>query len=644
MGLQQAIELHRAGRYRDAEAAYRRVIAEQPSNAEALNLLGMLLAQSERVDQGLDLLRRSIELSPQAPELLNNFAAALGGRGRHSEAAEILEESLRLRPGQQHALYNLGVAHEHSGNLQRASGALREAISRFPTYAEAHNALGNVLRKAGRNEQALKYHSAAVHRRPNYAEAFNALATVYGELGRQVEATACRRKVVELRPDSARDHSDLLYDIHYDGAVSAEEIYEEHLRWARRHAEPLTGWMPPASNSREAGRRLKVGYVSSDFRGHPIARFQEAVLAHHDREAFEVFCYSGVEQADAVTARMRAYADQWRDVRGLDDERLAGMIRDDRIDVLVDLTGHAAGDRLLTFARRPAPVQVTCNGYVNTTGMSAMGYRLTDALHDPPGMTDHLHTERLVRLPGCNWCYRPDDNSPDVLPSPRLNGTGVTFGSLNKLYKATPQMASLWAQILRQVPGSRLVLVMHGEDRANPSVRESLVRLGIPSDRLKLLGKARSRDEYLARFSQIDIALDTFPFNGITTTCDALWMGVPVVSLYGKTHVSRAGLSILSRVGLRELACTDPDEYVSRAVQLAGNRARLSGIREGLRPRMERSPLRDERAYAAAVEAAYRQMWRSWCSGVDDGPLWGTRVEGARLSRFRPVPSTWQSR
>jgi predicted O-linked N-acetylglucosamine transferase (SPINDLY family) len=371
--------------------------------------------------------------------------------------------------------------------------------------------------------------------------------------------------------------------------------------------------MLPHPNSPEPGRRLKVGYVSADFRAHPVARFQEAVLAHHDREAFEVFCYSDVARADAVTARFQSYADHWRDVRSLNDERLAALIRDDEIDVLVDLSGHASGNRLTTFARGPAPVQVTCNGYVNTTGMTTMGYRLTDALHDPPGMTDHLHTERLVRLPGCNWCYRPDDDSPGVSPPPCLSGGGVTFGSLNKLYKATARMANLWAQVLEQVPNSRLVLVANGGDRANPSVRQSLVRSGIPGERLEILDKANTRQEYLERFGKIDITLDTFPFNGITTTCDALWMGVPAVSLSGRTHVSRAGLSILTNLGLSDLVAAHPDEYVQRAVGLARDIERLSDLRNGMRERMERSPLRDERAYARAVEDAYRSTWLDWC-------------------------------
>lgn len=575
--------------------------------------MGMLLAQSGRAGEGIGLLRRSIAMEPKAPELLNNFAAVLGGCGRHDEAAAMLEASLRLRPGQQHALYNLGVAYERAGNAQLAARALREAIERFPTSAEAHNALGNVLRKAGRNEQAAECHFAAIRLRPDYAEAFSSLGAACGELGRQSEATAHRRKAVELRPDSARHHSDLLYDLHYDPSISAEVLFEEHRRWARRHAEPLAGHSGAHRNDREPGRRVRVGYVSADFRGHPVARFQEAVLAHHDREAFEVFCYSDVARPDAVTARFQKYADQWRDVRALGDEALADLIRADRIDVLVDLAGHAAGNRLTMFARGPAPVQVTCNGYMNTTGMTAMGYRLTDALHDPPGMTDHLHTERLVRLPGCNWCYRPDDDEPVVSEAPCLTNGVVTFGSLNKLNKATPGMATLWAQILKQVPDSRLILVVHGGDRANPSVRQSFERLGIPANRVEILDKAKSRRQYMDRFGRIDIALDTFPFNGITTTCDALWMGMPVVSRYGQTHVSRAGLSILSQVGLHDLACANGDEYVKCAAQLADNRAHLAKLREELRGRMERSSLRDERGYARGVEGAYRSMWSGWC-------------------------------
>ncbi|HEY2584351.1 MAG TPA: hypothetical protein VGI81_01150, partial [Tepidisphaeraceae bacterium] len=332
------------------------------------------------------------------------------------------------------------------------------------------------------------------------------------------------------------------------------------------------------------------------------------LLAAHDRSEVELFCYAEVPVEDATTQRLRALADHWRVTVGRSDDALAEMIRQDGIDVLVDLAGHSAGNRLLAFARRPAPLQVTCNGYIDTTGMAAMDYRLTDALHDPPGATDHLQTERLVRLPACNWCYRPDDSPPVSLP-PGLSTGVVTFGCLNKLYKVTPQMLDIWARILKEVPHSRLLLVVQGGDAANPSVRESLVGRGIDSERVEVLSKAASRREYLERFGRVDVALDTFPFNGITTTCDALWMGVPVVSLCGQTHVSRAGLSILTAIGLGDLACATPDEYVRCATQLGTHTGRVSAIRAGLRERMERSPLRDERGYARAVEAAYRAMW-----------------------------------
>jgi protein O-GlcNAc transferase len=583
--VERAVEWQHAERLAEAEAACREALATKQSNAHALSLLGALLGQ----------------------------------RGRSADAAVVLERSLAVRPEQPDALYNLGVARERMGDLTAAARAYRRAIGLAPGLAEAHRGLGSVLYKAGRNGQAAECLRAAVRLRPGFAEAWAALAQACGELGRQAEATACRRRVVELRPDAAAEHSRLLYDLHYDPAVSPEEMFDEHRRWASKHADPLAENARRHGNDRDPHRRLRVGYVSADFRAHPVARFQEPVLAHHDRQAFEVFCYSDVPRPDAVTERLRSYAHVWRETRGLDDGQLAGQVREDRIDVLVDLAGHAAGNRLLAFARRPAPVQVTCNGYIDTTGMAAMDYRLTDALHDPPGISDRFHTERLVRLPACNWCYRPDDDSPPVSPPHCMQSGCVTFGSLNKFYKATTPMLDLWARILTEVPGSRLVLVVQGGDDANPSVREAIVRRGVPSDRVEVLGKAASRREYMERFGRIDIALDTFPFNGITTTCDALWMGVPVVSLAGRTHVSRAGLSILTHIGLGELACATPEEYVKRAVHLAADRGGLAGRRRGLREWMARSSLRDECAYTRAVEAAYRAMWVSWCDGPPAG-------------------------
>jgi predicted O-linked N-acetylglucosamine transferase (SPINDLY family) len=560
-----------------------------------------------------------------------------------------------------------------AGQLERAETAYREAIALAPNLAEAHNGLGNVLRRAGRNEQAIACHRAAIQLRPDFAEAHASLALACGELGRQAEATASRRRVVELRPDSASAGSDLLYDLHYDSEVSPAELFDAHLRWARKHADPLTAAARPHANDRDPDRRLRVGYVSADFRKHPVARFQEPVLANHDRAAFEVFCYSDVRRADAVTERLRSYADVWRETAGLSDAQLAEAIRADAIDVLVDLAGHAAGNRLLTFARRPTPVQVTCNGYMNTTGMSAMDYRLTDALHDPLGMTESLHTETLVRLPNCAWCYRPGEaeheeaqhegrarllpsrGSPDdrgsagaspsqlgphasAAPPCARNGF-VIFGSLNKFYKATPMVLDLWARILAQVPGSRLLLVVAGGDALNPSVRRAVVERGVPSERLEILDKASSRGAYLDRFGQIDIALDTFPFNGITTTCDALWMGVPVVSRTGPASASRAGLSLLTAVGLGELACPTPDEYVRCAVRLATDRDRLATLRRELRTRMERSPIRDERGYARAVEEAYRTMWAGWC-GQGQPPCRPARDQ--RTTHNTPATSAWE--
>jgi protein O-GlcNAc transferase len=609
-----AIDLQRAGRIAEAENIYRFAVSKDPSDAQAVNLLGMLIHETGRVDEGMRLLRRSIELAPNVPELLSNFGAVLGKSGQADEAIVYLTKSVQLRPRQPQTLYNLGVACEHAGRVDESERAYRAAIALTPKNAEAHNGLGNLLRKVGRLDEAIECHRRAIDLRPDYADAFASLAAACGELGRQADAVSHYRKVVELRPTSPHDHSNLLYTMHYDESIKPEELFEEHLNWGRRHAEPRARTMLTHPNDRDPDRRLRVGYVSADFRDHPVARFQEAVLEHHDHARFEVFCYSDVRRADVITERLRAHANEWREVAGLSDAGLSEMIRRDRIDILVDLAGHAAGNRLPVFARKPAPVQVTCNGYIDTTGMSAMDYRLTDALHDPPGESDDRHTERLIRLPGCNWCYRPDDDGPAPSPAPCEMADHVTFGSLNNFAKVTSSMLKLWGQILAAVPKSRLLLLVHGGDRNNPSLRPRLENHGIPGDRLEVLDRTPDRRSYLDRFGRIDLALDTFPFNGITTTCDALWMGVPVVSLSGRTHVSRAGLSILHSVGRGDLVVTDADQYVRTATALANDAERLRALRISLREGMQYSSLRDEPGYVLATESAYRSMWTGWCS------------------------------
>jgi predicted O-linked N-acetylglucosamine transferase (SPINDLY family) len=389
-------------------------------------------------------------------------------------------------------------------------------------------------------------------------------------------------------------------------------VFAEHRQWGRLHADALTAAAGPHSNDRTPDRRLRIGYVSGHFFGHAVNFFSEPILASHDHRQCEVYCYSNSAHADETTARLRTYAQQWREIHALDDEQAAELVRQDQVDILVDLAGHIGGNRLLVFARKPAPIQVTYIGYQNTTGMAAMDYRLTDEWADPPGMSEAYYTEKLVRLPRSFFCYRPSPEAPAVSPLPALSNGFVTFGSFNNFAKVTPEVLSAWGALLQAVPQSRLVILAHAVRSLGEYLARAFERQGISAERVTLADRC-SRGEYLEWIRRVDIALDPFPFNGHTTTCDALWQGVPVVTLAGRTYASRFGSSAHVNLDLRDLIAQSPEQYVEIATRLAGDVGRLSELRATLRERMAGSPLLDFAGFTRHLEAAYRQMWQRWC-------------------------------
>ena len=567
----------RAGRWADATAACRRVLAADPTRADALRLLGVSALKLGHLDEAVDALRRALHLRPADAEAYNNLGVALEGRGQFTKAENAYKAALRINP----------------------------------RYVEALNNLGHLLRKADRPWEAADAYRAALGLRPADATAHVGLAAAYLALGRLADALAHYRRRADLQPDSPVAHSDLLFWLLHGPDVSPDALFDEHRRWAGRHERPLAGSVPSHENDSDPERVLRVGYVSPDFREHTMPRFVEPVVANHDPAQVRYVCYSDVRWPDAVTQRMRAMAPEWRDTAGLGDEALAKLVRHDRIDVLVDVTGHMGGGRLGTFARRPAPVQAAYMGYPHTTGLEAMAWRITDAVSDPPGLTEAFHTEKLLRLDGCAWCYRPT-GSPDVSDLPALsNGGRVTFGMLNRMAKVNPPAVRLWARVLAAVPGSALLALASGGE-GNKPVRELFESEGIAPDRLRL-APTGPRPQYLALAHQVDIHLDPFPYAGMTTTCDLLWMGVPTVTLAQGGPAGRAGASVLAAAGLPHLTADTPDAYVRIAAALAADLPALSALRAGLRQQVERSPLRDERGTAAKLEAAYRHMWRQWC-------------------------------
>jgi protein O-GlcNAc transferase len=610
--LSTAVRLHRAGRLSEAEGLYREVLAHNPEHADAIHLMGMLTQQSGKLTEALRLIQRSVELDPTAPHFHGNLGALLGRMGLHEEAVESLREALRLKPQYAETWHNLGIALARLRRRRGAVEAFDRAVRLRPGHAETYHLRGHCLRELGRLEEAVQSHLKAIELEPNNASPWQGLMAAYGEQGRIEEAVRCQRRRVELEPQSSFTNSDLLATLLFSDEIGPRELYEEHVQWSQRHAAHVAGRRPDFDNDPSPGRRLRIGYLSPDFRNHPVPRYMTPIIESHDRREVEVFCYSDVRDADAYTKRIRDHADEWRDLVGLSNDAAGEQIRKDRIDILVDLAGHMDNPRTLLLAARAAPVQVAYCGYPATTGIQAVDYRITDDQVDPPGVSDGYYTEKLFRIPGCCWCCEPEA-SPEIGPLPMLETGRVTFAVLNRLAKVRPRMIRLWAQVLDGTPGSRLmVLVARGAEN-DASIFQLFGENGIPPERLELVGR-RSREDYFRLYNRVDIALDTFPYLGTTTTCDALWMGVPVVALEGQICVSRSGVSILRTVpGAGAWVGSSPEAYMKIALRLAGQPAALVELRTGLREKMRQSPLLAYDALTRNLEAAYRTMWAGWC-------------------------------
>ena len=554
-----------------AAECFRHAIALDGHRAGAHYNLGVALGELGRAEESLESLRRALSIEPGYTEAALLLAHGLAARARAAEAAEALRGALRHRPGDLRLLTNLGAVLQALGELTEAESCWREALRLYP------------------GEPRLEA---------------NLVALLCAQ-GRVPEAASRAREALTRQPHDHRLHSNLLLTLHYLPDLDDAALYAEHRRWGERQ-----GCGTPAARSPQPSdpdRRLRVGYVSADFRRHSVACFLEPLLAHHDRAAVEVFCYSDVTDPDAITARFRTLADVWRDTAALDDAALAARVRADGIDVLVDLAGHTAGGRLRAFALKPAPVQIAYLGYPDTTGLDAIDYRLTDAVADPPG-AEQRHTEALLRLPRCFLCYRPPPEAPPVADPPVLEAGRVTFGSFNHLAKINDALLDLWADLLRAVPESRLLLKNHSLTDAAVRARlhGTLRARGVDPWRVELRGHVPGLREHLAAYADLDVALDTFPYNGTTTTCEALWMGVPVVTLIGTRHAARVGPSLLAAIGHPEWAAHDPADYLRTATALAADPNGLAHTRRSLRTGLTASALCDAAALARSVEAAYR--------------------------------------
>ncbi len=612
----KAQTLMQDGRPAEARALYEQICALDQRDAEAWFFLGAINGQLQNPGAASECFRRVVVLSPRHALAYYNLGMALRSLGRLEEAVQALREAVRLEP--QRAEILLGLAHT-CVDMNRPDGAetcYRELVKLRPYDADMHFNLGMMHHLQHHLEDAALSYRNALELRPDHASVYDNLGNAYCEQGKYEEALACHRQALHLNPGDDKAHSNILMTMLYLPYQDPNAVFAEYRHWEHVHGKlPVDTPMHPRPCIPE--RRLRIGYVSPDFRTHSVAYFFEPLLANHERQAVETVCYSTSTQTDATTQRLRDLAGQWRDISRDGLEQTVNLIRGDQIDILVDLAGHTAGNRLKVFARKPAPVQVTYLGYPNTTGLSAMDYRLTDALSDPEG-EEAFYTEQLVRLPEGFLCYQPPVDSPAVAPPPALTAGHVTFGSFNNLAKINAEVVALWSQLLTKVGTARLLIKTASLD--DSATRERYYRLfearGVPRERIDLLGHSPSVTDHLALYARLDIALDTFPYNGATTTCEALWMGVPVVTLAGRQHAGRVGVSLLNNAGFPEWIAQSPEQYISLAVRLAADLQGLATTRASLRQRLADSRLCDGTLFARRIEAAYREMWRKWCVSV----------------------------
>ena len=586
-----AAQQHHAKReFEDAKIIYQLILDTQSDHADAMFYIGAAMHLTGDTAQGVEQMKRAAQLNPRS--VAYN--------------------------------YNLGLVYEAIGDMPAAIACYRQVIAN-DRGGQWHCTLAKQLTDAGQLDDAIEFAREALTLLAPHARGIghNQLANALTLKGELTEAIANFQIAISLEVENAMMNSNYVFALNYGGQPDLTAIFQEHKKFGekfesfvpRMYVNPLQV-KASASAFTNSKRRLRIGYVSPDFNDHAVGKFIEPVLAAHDTNKFEVFCYYNKPRVDEATKRMQSVVANWRMTADMSDDELARMIQADAIDILVDLSGHTGLNRLLVFARKPSPIQVTWIGYPNTTGLSTMDYRITDAFADPIGATEALHTEKLVRMPECFSCFKPPSNAPHVSALPAVARGTITFGSFNNFAKITPEVMRVWIAILARVPSSRLVLKNWclDNDRMKTFMLEAFARCGATIGQVELWNPNTSNVDHLNCYNSIDIGLDPFPYNGTTTTCDALWMGVPVITLAGVSHVGRVGVSQMSNLGLQELIARDTDHYVDIAVALATDVPRLAALRGGMRVRVSASPLIDAPRLTKNLEAAYDNMWSVYLS------------------------------
>lgn len=623
----------------EAEQLYRRAVAANPDQLDTRFNLGNLYRRLGRHKDAAGEYEEVLRLAPNAPQVIVNLGLAVSDLGDWPRAVECFARAATIAPDLPDALLLLGDALARCGQFDQSVLAFREAVARFPDVARGHQNLGLQLAATGQTEDAIAAFERAIAIEPGFAEAHNALGLAFDTLGRTDDAQRAYREAARLKPElahawanlgtslaqeglsgeaddalrrslaldpNALAHGTLLATLVQGADLTPEQIRDEHIAWAEQHANALAPADPPRKRGSDAPGRIRLGYVFGEFRSRAARAFLEALLTHHDRTRFHVTVYAGTLHRDDATDRMRKLADTWKPVARHTDERLAQTVRADEIDVLVDLNGHTSGNRLLAFARKPAATQIALFGYPATTGLRAMDFRVTDATTDPPG-AEALYTEKLLRLPDLGWVYVPPADAPAPNALPAAGRRAFTFGCLNHPGKLSDPCVSAWAAILKAVPKSRLVLLAGLSVASANALAARFTAHGVSSDRLELVYRLPPAD-YFEAYQPIDLALDPFPYNGGVTTCDALWMGVPVLTVAGRDARGRQGVSILNALGLPEFVADTPEQLVTLAATWADQRDSLADLRGTIRDIVSQSAVTAVAPYVKHLEAAYRSV------------------------------------
>jgi protein O-GlcNAc transferase len=595
-----------------ALAILQEIVRRDPSNAEAFSNIGLLFYEMHDYESAIESYRQSISINPGLAEVHCNLGTALLSKRAFDKAEQAFKNALNLKKNFLVAILGIGSAKQASGDLEGARGYFIEALRIKPDDATAHFRLGVIMREWDRLDMAEACFRNALRFKPDHSQAYMGLGETLQAAGLIKESEVCFKKSIELDPGNTLARSDLLLSMNYNPACGTTELFEAHRRWgeeltAKNCDAPAISFL----SDRNPERILRIGYLSADFCRHPAASFLEPVLRNHDPSGFQVYCYSQGNRVDDTTAAFRTFADKWRDIRFQNDSQVRQMIMEDQIDILVECTGHMADNRLPVLAKRCAPIQISWIGYPHTTGLSTIDHRFCDEITDPV-TEDSSSSEKVLHLPGCFCCYAPPLDAPPVSGLPAMKNGYVTFGSLHTLSRLNPGVIALWSKVLKEIPSSRLIIFRTVlNDTIIKRLSGQFVSNGIEENRIEFVNEI-PKNGYLSMYDRIDIALDTFPWSGHTTACEALWMGVPIVTLFGSRHAGRMVSSVLTRLGMEDFVAENESEYIAIAQRTALEILSLNMLRQGLRTLMEGSVLCDDRTFTRNLEHEYRKLWMKW--------------------------------